>query len=260
MWKTMHYAAPLLAGSLLLWGCSSAPEATADKAVPESKPAQTTQAAPAPADTAGGGHTGTVLETMDTGGYTYVQVDTGSEQIWAAAPQFQVAVGDQVSVPAAMPMANYYSKTLDRTFDVVYFAGAISPAGASPGPATTPNSGHPGGPIATAAASVDLAGIEKATGGNTVAELLTDGQGFSGKEVHVRGKVVKFNAGIMGKNWIHIQDGTGAPGQNDLTVMTDGFAEVGDTVLVSGVAATDRDFGYGYKYPFIVEEANIAVE
>ncbi len=68
---------------------------------------------------------GKVLETMDTAGYTYVNVDLGGRKVWAAAPQFKVKVGNTVSVPQGLPMSNYYSKTLKRTFDVVYFVESV---------------------------------------------------------------------------------------------------------------------------------------
>jgi hypothetical protein len=82
--------------------------------------------------------TGTVIETMDSGGYTYVQVDTGAQSIWAAAPRFEVSVGDRVTVPPGAPMANFYSKTLDRSFEMIYFVGGVvleDTAGAAPQPA-----------------------------------------------------------------------------------------------------------------------------
>ena len=76
----------------------------------------------------------------------------------------------------------------------------------------------------------------------------------------MRGKVVKFSPEIMGKNWIHLQDGTGKEGTNDLTVTTKMMAKVGDTVVISGAVATDKDFGYGYKYGVIIEDADVKVE
>jgi len=242
-------------------GCSQkeapAPVAAAPASVPKA------EAAAAPAF-AGQSFTGSVTETMDVGGYTYVQVDTGAEKVWGAAPKFAVAVGDRVTVPAEMPMQGYHSKTLNRTFDVVYFAGAILPEGAEAAaamPAAGASGGMGGGAAATTApASVDLSGIPKAEGGKTVGELLAAASDHGGKEVVVRGKVVKFNSGIMGKNWLHVQDGTGDPGMNDLMVTTDAAAKVGDTVLVRGNAATDKDFGAGYKYAFIVEDAKVVVE
>ena len=168
-------------------------------------------------------------------------------------------------------MPNYHSKTLDRTFDVVYFAGSIYPAGSEPSPASAMPAGmgaaggmpagHPGSSTPPApAANVDLSGIAKADGGHTVGELLGDTATFGGKEVILRGKVVKYNSGIMGKNWLHVQDGSGEAGANDLTVTTQSTANVGDTVLVKGVAVTDKDFGYGYQYAFIIEDAEVTVE
>ncbi len=69
---------------------------------------------------------------MDSGGYTYVQVDTGKEKVWAAAPQFKVKVGDPVIIPQGMAMHNYHSKTLNRDFDLVYFVNSIMVGGAQP--------------------------------------------------------------------------------------------------------------------------------
>lgn len=80
---------------------------------------------------------------------------------------------------------------------------------------------------------------------------------LSGKKVAVKGKVVKFNAGIMGKNWIHVQDGSGKQGTNDITATSNQSASVGDTVLVTGTLAVNKDFGGGYKYEIIIEEATV---
>lgn len=233
----------------------------AKKEAPVTQAPPPVPATPADAAPAGPNFTGRVAETMDSGGYTYVRVETGTESIWGAAPKFAVAVGDRVTVPGAMPMTNYHSNTLDRTFEVLYFAPAITPEGAAPAAAAAPMAGHPGGPIPAAAApAVDFTGIRKAEGGSTVGELLAGASTHAGKSISVRGKVVKFNGGIMGKNWLHVQDGTGGPGQNDLTVTSTDVAKVGDTVLVRGVAAADKDFGSGYKFAFIVEEAKVVVE
>lgn len=102
------------------------------------------------------------------------------------------------------------------------------------------------------------AGIKKAD--QTVAEIYAGQNGLLGTVVKVRGKVVKFSRQIMGKNWIHLQDGTGSTGTNDLTVTTADSAKVGDIVLVSGKISQNRDFGGGYKYALILEDAKVAVE
>ncbi len=222
----------------------------------EQKPA--TAAAPG-TPAAAAGKSGKVVETMNAGGYTYVQVDTGSEKLWAAAPEFKVKVGDAVAVPQGMPMANYESKTLKRTFDVVYFVDAIMVGGATPAAAAaSPNAMPQGHPPVAAQATEKISGIKKAD--KTVADLFAEKDKLAGKQVNIRGKVVKFSPEIMGKNWIHLQDGTGGQGTNDLTVTTKLMAKVGDTVLISGPVSVGKDFGYGYKYEVIIEDAQVKVE
>ncbi len=210
------------------------------------------------------GWTGKVVETMDAGTYTYVKVDTGSEEIWAAAPKFDVAVGAQVTVPPGAPMKDFHSDSMNRTFPLVYFVSGILPAGQAPAPgAGTLPMGHPMvGAGAAPPPTVDLKGIAKADGGATVAEVHSTKAALAGKQVAVRGKVVKVNQQIMGKNWLHIQDGSGdaAASTNDLTVTSDGLAAVGDTVVVQGTVTVDKDFGAGYRYAVILEDAKVTVE
>lgn len=121
--------------------------------------------------------------------------------------------------------------------------------------------GHP--PLTSSAADgdkMDFSGIEVPDGGTSIASLYADKTDFSGKEILVRGKVVKFNPGVMGKNWIHLRDGTGVEGTNDLTVTTNSVVDVGDVVLVKGALSVDKDFGFGYEYAVILEDADVTVE
>jgi hypothetical protein len=207
---------------------------------------------------------GTVIETMNAGRYTYVEVDTGNQKIWAAAPAFEVKVGDAVVVPQGMPVANFHSESLNRDFEQVYFVSSVAVKG--DGQAMAPD---PGMPLAhspksagsePAGEAVALPGVAKAEGGSSIAEIFAGQSALSGKEVVVRGKVVKFSSQILGTNWLHIQDGTGSAGTNDLTVTTDDTAKVGDTVLVTGLLAINKDFGAGYKYDVILEKATVKVE
>jgi hypothetical protein len=101
--------------------------------------------------------------------------------------------------------------------------------------------------------------VEKSTAQNgyTVAEIFAKGASLNKQKVTVRGRVVKVNPNIMGRNWIHIQDGTGDPAKNtyDLVVTSADTAKIGDIITVEGTLATDKDFGFGYKYDVIVEDA-----
>lgn len=206
---------------------------------------------------------GKVVETMNAASYTYVLLEAGGQRNWVAAPQFGVKVGDSVVATGAAPMPNYHSKTLNRTFEVVYFSGSISVNGKqATGGASAAEMppGHPPMGAGATPAAPDLSGIKRAANGQTVAEIYAGKAKLAGKPIVVRGRVVKFNAMIMGKNWLHIRDGSGAEGSNDLTVTTAAKAKVGDLVLVQGVLAAERDFGSGYKYALIVEDAKVVVE
>ncbi len=220
----------------------------------------------------GTGTTGKVVETMNAGSYTYVQVDDGAKKIWAAAPKFAVAVGDTVVVPDGMAMRDFQSKALGRTFDLVYFVSGIQVVGgqALKEPLAAAHGGDNHGAhgsaaqgaahTAATAGTVDLSNIPKAAGGQTVAELFANKAALAGTDVAVRGRVVKFTPQVMGKNWIHVQDGTGSSGANDLAVSTNATAAVGNTVLVRGKLSTDRDLGFGYHYDVIIEDAAVGVE
>lgn len=127
--------------------------------------------------------------------------------------------------------------------------------------ATAPAQMPPDHPAAQPAVEVDLTGIAKVEGGKTVAEVFAEKDALAGQAVTVRGKVVKVNANIMNTNWLHVRDGSGAEGTNDLTVNTSGSVpSVGDTVVVTGTVALNKDFGMGYSYDVIVEDAEVMVE
>lgn len=100
--------------------------------------------------------------------------------------------------------------------------------------------------------------IAQAAEQKTVEGLYKDKAKLGGHEVQVRGKVVKVNNGVMQRNFLHIQDGTGKQGSNDLTVTSQETAEIGDEVVVTGKLAVNKDFGAGYTYPILLEEAHIA--
>jgi hypothetical protein len=203
---------------------------------------------------AAGNFTGKVVETMDAATYTYALIDTGAAKAWVAAPQFIVKTGDTLAVADAMPMNDYRSKTLNRTFDVVYFSGNVRVNG-KPGIAPAAAAATPAAPKAA-----NLANIPRAPNGQTVAEILTDKNKFAGQPIAIRARVVKYNAQILGKNWLHLRDGSGGEGTNDLTVTTNAEVKVGDLVLVTGKLTTDRDFGSGYTYAAIVENATVVVQ
>lgn len=201
----------------------------------------------------GGNIKGKVIETMDASGYTYVQIDTGSEKIWGAAPTTAITVGDQIEFSSGMPMRDFQSKSLNRSFPVVYFAPRFISSNNNSTSGTAAISANSKSQKPAAA----LKTMAKAKGGYTIAEIYKDKKNLADKTISVRGQVTKFNAKVMNKNWLHIMDSSG---ENDLTITTNDTAAVGDVVVISGKLALDKDFGYGYNYPLIIEQASITKE
>ncbi len=226
---------------------------------------------------------GKVLERIDAAPYSYLRLGTGSGDVWAAVPQTAVQAGEEVSIAGPMPMDGFESKTLKRKFDRIYFgtlgggqaaaaapALPAAPAGMMGSPAAPAGGGAPPSAaelaarhagIPTSAADVGEVKVAKAGGpdARTVAEVFAQRVSLKEKKVEVRGKVVKFLPGIMGLNWVHLRDGTGSADKanNDLAVTTNDMVAVGDVVVAKGVVRTDKDFGAGYTYSVIVQEAKV---
>lgn len=290
MTRTVTMGSMILA--LALGGCVKERGVVQKSAESEGQvPAAGAPAAGAPVGAEGGeqgaavSFTGAIVETMDASTYTYVHLKAidGSEA-WVAGPKTAVSVGQVLSIKGGFEMKNFKSSALERTFEKLIMVSSLgtpdaakaapAPAeGAAPAAAPHGMGGAPhgmGGDVAAAPGAPSVpstvaAGIvAKAEGenGRTVAETYAQAAELSGKSVAVRGVVVKASNGIMGRNWIHVQDGSGAAdkGDHDLTLTTDATAKVGDRVLVTGTLAADRDFGAGYKYKTILEQATVTVE
>ncbi len=203
---------------------------------------------------------GKVVETMNSGGYTYACLEKNGKRTWVAVPQMKVAVGQQIAFQPGVEMKDFTSKTLNRTFGSIIFSNGPLVSQKSDGGRDAAVKA-PGSKAAVAAAGEKIS-VEKAGGANayTVGEIYAKRASLDKKTVVVKGKVVKVSKGIMGKNWIHLQDGTGDSGKgtHDLVVTTTAdVAAVGDVVSARGTIYKDKDFGAGYKYDVIMEESTI---
>jgi hypothetical protein len=212
--------------------------------------------APAAAAATSDDLTGPVLEQLNAPPYIYLRIKTSKGEVWAAVPGAKIENGAVVTVFNPMLMSKFESKSLKRTFDEVYF-GTLAPASAeAAGLAGKSPAGAPQ-PVA----QVVVGKVEKATGADarTVSELWAQKASLVGKTVSIRGTVVKYNEGVMGKNWIHLQDGSGdaKQGTNDITVTSLDGASRGETITIKGTVRTNRDFGAGYSYAIIVEDAKV---
>lgn len=217
--------------------------------------------------------TGTVLEAINVTGYTYLRLKTSQGEIWTAVEQANVKKGTEVTVFNAALMKGFESKTLGRKFDQIFF-GSLSRGSESGADKGQVEAGqmkpahkqemiakmHPG--VTNPQMDIGIIKVKKAEGaeGKTIAEIFAARSSLQGALVAVRGKVVKYNAGILGKNWLHLRDGSGSLNKQDfdLTVTTRDIAATGDTVVIKGKVALDRDFGAGYTYRLIIEEARVS--
>lgn len=224
---------------------------------------------------------GTVAEKIDAGQYSYLKLRTPGGEVWTAVLKTDKKVGDEAAVVNANWMENFKSTTLNRTWPRVAFgsledsapaqAAGQTPAGpsstgagagmfarqAAGKAAVTPEHPAPGTP-----AEIGSVKVSKASGpqGRTVDDVRAHKAALKDKQVSVHGKIVKATNGVMGKNWLHVRDGSGPGGTADLTVASQDTARVGDTVLVTGVVHLDRDLGAGYLYDVLVEDARVQTE
>lgn len=189
-----------------------------------------------------------VKETFNAGGYTYIN---GNNDLWLAVGQRPIETGKTYYYKGALEMKNFHSKELNRDFPVIYFLNTIS---------DTPIENNM--PMQASSMKKQKAkrievSIEKTKGITSISELFSKKDEFSGKQISVKGKVTKFNQNIMGKNWIHIQDGSDFEGNFDLTITCKDVVSIGQIIEVSGTIALDKDFGAGYTYDIIMEDAKI---
>lgn len=214
--------------------------------------------------TAAGDLRGKVAEKIDAAGYSYLRVTTDKGDVWAAVPVTAVGVGADVTITNPMPMPNFESKTLNRKFDMVMFGSGAQVAGEAAPPTAGGQPANPHTSGASAAAVPTDVKTDKAPGpdGRTVAEIFAQKAALKDKSVDVKGKVVKFTPGVLGRNWIHLRDGSGTDEakDNDITVTTQDNAGVGDVVVVKGTVHLDKDLGAGYAYSVIIEDAKVSAK
>ena len=228
---------------------------------------------------------GKVLETMDGGGYTYLLLKNGAEKVWVAIPLTKISVGQEILLLPGYEFKDFTSKGLNRKFDrLIFSAGTdatkigMSPSAikmAHEGVPKTPQAA-PAAPRTTASAAtqeakskansgkavpLSIEQVAKAKGPNayTIAQLYAKKTKLEKKPVVVRGRVVKVTTRILKRNWIHIKDGSGTDGKknNDLIITTHDLPKEGDLVTARGTLYNNIDFGSGYRYSLIMQEARV---
>lgn len=214
------------------------------------------------AETAGSG-TGTVAEIIDVGNYTYLRLEEPG--IWIAASRLPAAVGDKVKFSGGMEMRNFHSRTLDRTFESIFFVQMAHRVGQDVDNihrAAKEAEGH-GSEKMVLKKSVSVQApapgeIPPLADGKTIADILERSVQLKDQSVSLRARVIKVNQNIMGKNWITLQDGTGIKPNNKLIATSSELVSPGDLVVASGVLRNDIDIGSGYTYKVMLENTTFS--
>lgn len=196
--------------------------------------------------------TGELVETFNSGGYTYAHLKTDQGSVWAAGPRTAINKSDKVSFIGKVAMIDFYSKSLDRKFENIYFVDSFIINGVKTGNTVIDPHKKIDKPQAAA-----LKTFSKAENGQNIAEILKDKDTLAGKTVKIRGQVSKYTENVMGKNWLHIRDSSS---DQDITITTAASAKLNDVVLAEGQLILDKDYGYGYIYPVLIENATLTVE
>jgi hypothetical protein len=199
------------------------------------------------------GHQIVAEEVIQTNTYTYIKGREGNESYWIAVAKRNVAEGTVLYFKESMEMKNFESKDLARTFESILFVDQISEQ-----PFTSSGMGADEGTHQRSKGTMrqDVE-IEAAENGISISKLYAEKAKYTDATVIVTGKVTKFNAGIMGRNWVHIQDGTQTDGKFDLTITTADKVALNEVVTFKGTVAVDKDFGAGYRYELIIENASL---
>lgn len=187
-----------------------------------------------------------VKETLEAGAYTYINADEKDTNYWIAIPITAIKVGDTYYYDGGMVMTDFESKELNRKFDEIIFVGGVR--------SNEKNSNPQANTKITAA---DTIKIVTAKNGITLEELFKNEDTYAGKNVIVRGVVIKVNNGIMDKNWVHIVDGTRIKKRSSLTITTSEVVKKGDTLTFKGKVTLKKNFGKGYVYPILVEDGQV---
>jgi len=197
-----------------------------------------------------------VEEVIQTSQYTYLKVSENGAESWIAVTRQEAAAGETYYYDKALEMKNFESKELKRSFETIYFVQEISKQPVASTEMQTPGNmspaNHTGKVPDGKKAGISVA---PAAGGVSIADLYKNRSNYSGKKVKVKGQVVKINEQVMGKNWIHIQDGTGSTDDFDLTITTQDGCKMDEVVTFEGTISLKKDFTHGYFYEVIMEDA-----
>lgn len=190
-------------------------------------------------------HTVTVLESLPTVRYVYLRVREADDEYWIATGKTEVKTGGQYFFRDGLLKVNFESKEYNRIFDRIYLVSALVES----------DHGNKAEVLNVPSAKSNKTGGTQVNGLVTIATLMANPRQYSGKLIRLRGQCVKVNANIMGRNWVHLKDGS--RDDFDLVITTNDQISVGQSVIMTGMVATNKDFGSGYHYDILLEEGTV---
>jgi hypothetical protein len=201
-------------------------------------------------------HTVTVNEVLPAQKYVYVHVTEGNQQYWVATMKKEITVGGAYFFRGGLLKTNFESKEYNRMFDKIYLVSQFVPSAHG-------DDIHSG---TSMKATLNTSDIDKSnqdkpvkqikkSGSISIAELVSNPQKYEGQTVQVSGVCFKINPKIMGRNWIHLRDGS--RDDFDLVITSDEFVPEGMEVTLSALVVLNKDYGSGYKYDLILEDGKV---
>ena len=203
-----------------------------------------------------------VKESIQSSNYTFVRASENDTDKWIAIPSMNLKTGEIYYYTGGLMMLRFKSKELNRTFDHILFLEGLRKE-MDPGirklltSKTYPMMEEKHQNVNTSNLRRIPIKLKPAKDGMTIAILYAHKDRYAGKIVQIKGIVTKFSPDIMKRNWIHLQDGTKDENKFDLTITTGSRVSQGDTVTFEGKITLQKDFGFGYSYELLMEDATI---
>ena len=202
---------------------------------------------------------GTVAETMNSGGYSYIRLN--EDDSWIASSPASISVGDKVRYTGGAVMKDFHSRTLDRNFESILLVQKLEVIDQINKDGVSAANNNPHTMLENTSSNATMVGnVKPLAGGTTIGEIYSGLGQLKGQQVALRARVMKVSKNVMGKNWVTLQDGSGTEPDNHLMATSSEIVATGDLVTVSGIIDTNVELGYGYNYKALLEEATFSYQ
>jgi hypothetical protein len=192
-----------------------------------------------------------VLEILPTTKYVYLKVKENDEPFWIATIKQNIEIGGAYYYKGGLLKTNFESKEHNKTFEKIYLVTSLVQSNhGNENNSRSLNTKEKEQEISNTSKTNPVKNIPN-PGSIKISELVNNIKKYEGKTVQLSGKCVKINPNIMGRNWIHLKDGSND--DFDLVITSDTFVKEGSAITIKAIVSLNKDFGAGYKYDIILE-------